>query len=224
MAGKSGDGLSFFQIKINYKQAQHLPGAIIIDYFSKVEMIFRLGLDGSIPRLISRVEFEDPKSLEKNDKLKDSFEIEKVLLEGENFAYVIVKAPGPLSQIIAKHDECWVVPPSAISKERGFFMTIQGTPKGLKYAKDSLFSLIPEELEMRISKTISADWIFAPTLPEKRHAVMMTAVEMGYYNPKRKCTQKDLAEFLGIQQGTVAEHLRHAESEIINSWAKHSSQ
>ena len=83
MAGKSGDGLSFFQIKINYKQAQHLPGAIIIDYFSKVEMIFRLGLDGSIPRLISRVEFEDPKSLEKNDKLKDSFEIEKVLLEGE---------------------------------------------------------------------------------------------------------------------------------------------
>ena len=35
-------------------------------------------------------------------------------------------------------------------------MTIQGTPKGLKYAKDSLFSLIPAELEMRISKTISA--------------------------------------------------------------------
>ena len=33
MAGKSGDELSFFQIKINSKQAQHLPGAIIIDYF-----------------------------------------------------------------------------------------------------------------------------------------------------------------------------------------------
>ena len=74
------------------------------------------------------------------------------------------------------------------------------------------------------SKAIDADWIFTPTLPEKRQVVMMTAVEMGYYNPKRKCTQKDLAKFLGIQQGTVAEHLRHAESEIINSWAKHSGQ
>ena len=103
-------------------------------------------------------------------------------------------------------------------------MTVQGTPQGLKYTRDSLMSLIPEELEMRISKTIDADWVFAPTLPEKRHVVMMTAVEMGYYDPKRKCTQKDLAEALGIQQGTVAEHLRHAESAIINSWAKHSSQ
>lgn len=220
MAGINADTLSFFQIKITYEQAQHLPGAIIIDYFSKAEMIFGLGGD----RVISRVEFDDPKSLEENDELSDSFQIENILQKGENFAYVIAKTPGPIQSIIAQQDGCWVVPPTILSREGGFFMTVQGTSKGLKHARDRLMSLIPDELEMRISKTIDADWVFAPALPEKRHVVMMTAVEMGYYDPTRKCTQKDLAEFLGLKQNTVGEHLRHAESVIINSWAKHSSQ
>lgn len=220
MAEIDGGSLRYFQIKITYEQAQHMPGAVIIDYFSKAEMIF--GLGGN--RVISRVEFDDPKSLEEIDELKDSFEIENILLKGENFAYVIAKTPGPLQSIIAKQDECWMVPPSIISRKEGFFMTVQGTSKGLKYARDSLVSLIPEELEMRISKTIDADWIFAPKLPEKRHIVMMTAVEKGYYDPIRKCTQEDLAEFLGIRQTTIGEHLRNAESAIINSWAKHSSE
>ena len=220
MVGMERHSLSYFQIKITYDQAQHLPGAVIIDYFSKAEMIFGLGGD----RVISKVEFDDPRSLEENGELKDSFEIENILMKGETYAYVIAKTPGPIQSIIAQQDECWVVPPTILSREGGFFMTVQGTSKGLKHARDRLMSLIPEELEMRITKTIDADWIFAPTLSEKRHVVMMTAIEMGYYNPTRKCTQKDLAEFLGLQQNTVGEHLRHAESVIINSWAKHSSQ
>ena len=220
MAGNGCDGLRFFQVKISNKQAQHLPGAIINDYFSKVEMIAGLGPEGSIPRCIARVEFDDSKNLEENDKLKDSFQIENILLKGENFAYVMVKTPGTIQMMIAKEDECWAVPPTFLSREGGFFMTIQGTSKGLKYARDSLVSLIPEKLEMRISKTISADWIAAPKLPERRHVVMRTAVEMGYYDTPRKCTQKELAELLGIQQGTVAEHLQYAEGVIVNSWAK----
>ena len=220
MAEVDEGNLRYFQIKITYEQAQHLPGAVMIDYFSKAEMICSMG--GG--RIISRVEFDDPKNLEENDELKNSFQIEKILLKRENYAYVIAKTPGPIQSIITQQEECWVVPPTFLSRERGFFMTVQGTSKGLKYARDSLVSLIPKALEMRISKTIDADWIFTPTLPEKRHIVMMAAVEMGYYNPTRKCTQKDLSELLGIQQRTVAEHLRYAESVIINTWAKHSSQ
>ncbi|MED6337879.1 MAG: helix-turn-helix domain-containing protein, partial [Candidatus Thermoplasmatota archaeon] len=34
-----------------------------------------------------------------------------------------------------------------------------------------------------------------------------------------KCTQRALAEKLGVRQGTVAEHLQSAESTIIQSWA-----
>jgi predicted DNA binding protein len=54
--------------------------------------------------------------------------------------------------------------------------------------------------------------------------VIRTAVEEGYYNTPRRCTQKDIAEKLGIKQGTVAEHLQYAESIIINSWAEQVSR
>ena len=77
---------------------------------------------------------------------------------------------------------------------------------------------------MRISKMIIGDLIAAPELPERRHMVITTAVEKGYYDTPRKCTQKDIADMLGIKQGTVAEHLQYAESVIINSWADQVSQ
>ena len=197
MAGTNGDSLSFFQIKITYEQAKHLPGSVIIDYFSKAEMIFGMGGE----RVISRVEFDDPKCLEENDELKESFQIENILQKGEKFAYVIAKTPGPIQSIIAKQDDCWVVPPTFLSREEGFFMTVQGTSKGLKYARDSLITLIPEELEMRISKTIDADWTFAPTLPEKRNRVVMAAVEMGYYDSTRKYPER-----LGCIIGNTAKY------------------
>ena len=73
----------------------------------------------------------------RNDELKESFQIENILQKGEKFAYVIAKTPGPIQSIIAKQDDCWVVPPTFLSREEGFFMTVQGTSKGLKYARDS---------------------------------------------------------------------------------------
>jgi predicted DNA binding protein len=41
---------------------------------------------------------------------------------------------------------------------------------------------------------------------------------MGYYNAPRKCRQRDIADSIGLKQGTVAEHLQIAESLIINAW------
>ena len=52
-----------------------------------------------------------------------------------------------------------------------------------------------------------------------RKEVMELAVKLGYYSTPRKCTQRDLAEALGVRQGTIAEHLQSAESMIIQSWA-----
>jgi predicted DNA binding protein len=43
---------------------------------------------------------------------------------------------------------------------------------------------------------------------------------MGYYETPKKCNQTDIAEFFGLKQATVAEHLQHAENIILNSWAK----
>jgi predicted DNA binding protein len=83
--------------------------------------------------------------------------------------------------------------------------------------------LIPKQMDMRISKILIGDWMTAPNLPSKRTLVIKTAVGMGYYSVPRSCNQSDIAEVLGIKQGTVAEHLQHAESLIINSWGQQTS-
>lgn len=221
---KSNGNMRYFQVRILHKQARHLPGNIINDYFSNLEMLIATGIVDSIPSCVVKVTHDGVDMPEVKDKLKDSLIIDKILQEGADFAYLKVRTPGPIQQIIASEEEAWVVPPTYLSRDNGLFMTIQGTPKGLKTIKDKLELLIPEKMEMRISKMIAGDWMAAPQLPERRNAVIRTAVEDGYYNTPRQCTQKDIAEKMGIKQGTVAEHLQYAESIIINSWAEQVSR
>ena len=73
------------------------------------------------------------------------------------------------------------------------------------------------------TESIIGDWMSAPKLPNKRNLAIKTAVKMGYYDAPRTCNQNDIADALGIKQGTVAEHLQNAESIIINSWAEQTS-
>lgn len=225
MGVKKDDGnLRYFQIRISHKQGKHLPGYKLTNYFDRVEMVAATGKIDSVPSSIVKVEYNNINFSEIGDELKESLIIDKILQEHDNFAYLRVRTPGPIQMIIAEQEECWVTPPTYLSKENGFFMTIQGIPNGLKRVKDKLELLIPEKMEMRISKIIAGDWIAAPKLPEKRNLVIRIAVEKGYYETPRRCTQKDIADDLGIQQGTVAEHLQYAESMIINSWSEQISQ
>ena len=94
-----------------------------------------------------------------------------------------------------------------------------GKCKGLKKFRDDVSDLLPPSIKIRISKDLKADWIAAPQLPNRRKEVMELAVKLGYYSTPRKCTQRDLANALGVRQGTIAEHLQSAESMIIQSWA-----
>ena len=225
MSGTESNGnMKYFQVRILHKQAMHLPGNIINDYFSNLEMLVGTGVVDSIPSCVVKVTHDGVDISNIKEKLRDSLIIDKILQDGDDFAYLKVRTPGPIQQITASEEEAWVVPPTYLSRENGLFMTIQGTPKGLKNVKDKLELLIPEKMEMRISKMIAGDWMAAPKLPERRNVVIRTAVEEGYYNTPRRCTQKDIAEKLGIKQGTVAEHLQYAESIIINSWAEQVSR
>jgi hypothetical protein len=220
---KASGNMRYFQIRILHKQAKHLPGNIITQFFSKLEMITGTGVVDSIPTCIVKVEHDGIDIMKIKDELRGSLIIDKILQQGDNFAYLKVRTPGPIQLIIGAEDEAWIMPPTYLSRENGFFMTIHGTPNGLKRIKDKLELLIPEKMEMRISKLIIGDWMAAPKLPNKRNLVIKTAVEMGYYSAPRKCNQSDIAESIGIKQGTIAEHLQHAESIIINSWAEQTS-
>lgn len=217
---KSSGKMRYFQIRILPEQGKHLPGHLITKYFTKLEMINGTGVVDSLPSCIVKVEHEGLDLEEIAEGLQESLIIDKILLEGDNFAYLKVKTPGPIQRIIAAEDEAWIMPPTYLSRENGFFMTIHGTPKGLKRVKDSLEVLVPKKMDMRISKMIIGDWMSAPNLPERRTVVIQTAVEMGYYSAPRRCNQNDIAGVLGLKQGTVAEHLQNAESKIINSWSE----
>ena len=221
---ESNQGMGYLQIRILHEQAKHLPGNLITEYFNKLEMVTGTGVVNSIPTCIVRVEHDGIDILKMKDELKQSLIIDKILLEGDGFAYLKVKTPGPIQLVIGAEGEAWIMPPTYLSKENGFFMTIHGTPDGLKRIKDKLEVLIPKKMEMRISKLLIGDWMIAPNLPVRRKLVIETAVEMGYYSVPRTCNQNDIADLLGIKQGTVAEHLQHAESLIINSWTQHTSR
>ena len=212
--------MRYFQIRILPEQGKHLPGHLITKYFTKLEMINGIGVVDSLPSCIVKVEHEGLDLEGIAEGLQESLIIDKILLEGDNFAYLKVKTPGPIQRIIAAEDEAWIMPPTYLSRENGFFMTIHGTPMGLKRVKDKLEVLVPKKMDMRISKMIIGDWMSAPNLPERRTVVIQTAVEMGYYSAPRRCNQNDIAGVLGLKQGTVAEHLQNAESAIINSWSE----
>lgn len=217
---KSSGKMRFFQIRILPEQGKHLPGHMITKFFTKLEMINGIGVVDSLPSCIVKVEHEGLDIDAITNELQESLIIDKILLEGDNFAYLKVKTPGPIQRIIAAEEEAWIMPPTYLSRENGFFMTIHGTPDGLKRVKDKLEILVPRKMDMRISKMIIGDWMSAPNLPEKRTLVIQTAVEMGYYSAPRRCNQNDIAGVLGLKQGTVAEHLQNAESVIINSWSE----
>ena len=71
-------------------------------------------------------------------------------------------------------------------------------------------------------KSLLTEERLAAMSPSERKQVMDLAVKRGYYQTPRKCTQRELAEELGVRQGTVAEHLQSAESTIIMSWSEQS--
>ena len=214
------DGLKFFQLQMPLEKGSHLPGASIKNYFTNVEYITTVNTTKIPASYIFLVEFDNPSVFDKGMNLDLSFQIEEILFQHESYAYIVAKLPGPLGALVQGIKGCWFTAPTSLSRQNGLLWTVQGTPNGLKEARDLLAKIIPGDLKMRISKTVASDWISAPQLPPRRHEVMKKAVELGYYSTPRGCTQRDVADSLGIRQGTVAEHLQSAEGSIINSWSK----
>lgn len=54
-----------------------------------------------------------------------------------------------------------------------------------------------------------------PNLTDRQREVVKTALEEGYFEWPREITSEELAEKLGITRGTCLEHLRKAESKLL---------
>ena len=165
---KATGDMRYFQIRVLHEQAQHLPGSIITKYFNKLELITGTGVTDSLPSCIVKVEHDGIDIMKIKDDIKGGLIIDKILQEGDGFAYLKVRTPGPIQRLIAVEDEAWIMPPTYLSKEDGFFMTIHGTSDGMKRLKDKLELLIPERMKMKLSTPIAGDLVSIPKLNEKR--------------------------------------------------------
>lgn len=213
--------LRFLQMKVTMEQAKDSPGSILTKYFQKVELVSAVSWFGNYPEYLLRLELYNEMDLE-DFSIEGIFEIVKVISNGSDSAIVIGRLLGPILLLIHQIEECWIQTPSTLSNINGLFITVHGTTEGLKKFRDGVKKLLPESIKMRITKNLKADWIAAPQLPERRREVIDLAVRRGYYKTPRKCTQRELADELGVRQGTVAEHLQSAEGMIIESWSEQS--
>ncbi len=192
-----------------------------MDIFDQFETISTISIKGVFPELLFRVTFKNPKALEQFDQLA-AFEITEILEKNDVSALLTAYTKGPVPMLIHSNPETWIHTPSTISKHSGLFLTVLGTTKGLKKFRDEILQLLPPSIKISISKNLKGRSIAAPKLPKRRGEIVRIAVKNGYYQSPRKCKQRDLAEILGIKQGTVAEHLQYAESSIMSSWVNQS--
>ncbi|MAO70864.1 MAG: hypothetical protein CL983_07315 [Euryarchaeota archaeon] len=213
--------LRFLQLKATPEQAKLLPGNQLMDIFDQFETISTISIKGVFPELLFRVTFKNPKALEQFDQLA-AFEITEILEKNDVSALLTAYTKGPVPMLIHSNPETWIHTPSTISKHSGLFLTVLGTTKGLKKFRDEILQLLPPSIKISISKNLKGRSIAAPKLPKRRGEIVRIAVKNGYYQSPRKCKQRDLAEILGIKQGTVAEHLQYAESSIMSSWVNQS--
>tara|TARA_B100001109_G_scaffold111722_1_gene91114 strand:- start:5162 stop:5821 length:660 start_codon:yes stop_codon:yes gene_type:complete len=214
--------LRYLQLKVTIEQAKDAPGLVLTNFFPKIELVSPVSWSGELPEYMLNLQLSSDMELE-NFSIEGILDIIKVISNSDNNALVIARLNGPILKLIHQIDECWIQTPSNLSDSNGLFLTVHGTTSGLKNFRDGIKKLLPESVKVRITKNLKADWIAAPKLPERRKQVMDLAVKCGYYQTPRKCTQRELAEKLGVRQGTVAEHLQSAEGTIIMSWSEQSN-
>lgn len=214
--------LRFLQLKVTIEQAKDAPGLILTNFFPKIELVSPVSWSGELPEYMLNLELNSDLKLE-NFTIDGILEVIKVISNQDYSALVIARLNGPILNLIHQIDECWIQTPSILSDSNGLFLTVHGTTEGLKLFRDGIKNLLPDSVKVRISKNLKADWIATPQLPQRRREVIDLAVRRGYYKMPRKCTQRELAEELGVRQGTIAEHLQSAEGVIIESWSEQSN-
>jgi len=210
--------LRFLQIQVNMEQAKDMPAVTLMNTLSSIEFVSTVSTIGDASEYILCLKYNDLAALEEFEK-NEAFELSGIIEQKEGMVLTKAYAKGPVAMLVHDNPEIWLQTPTQVTSSHGLFMTVHGTTKGLKRFRDDISELLPPSIKIRISKDLKADWIAAPQLPNRRKEVMELAVKLGYYSTPRKCTQRDLAEALGVRQGTIAEHLQSAESMIIQSWA-----
>lgn len=205
-------------LTISHLQSSGLRGAVIYEYFERITFILTdKSPENGVFRMLARLDFIP--NMEPTDVPPESgMKIIKFYHRDETSGLATVDFYGPILGTLMQVDGCWFHNQSYISNEDGAYFTIIGTKKALSDYRKRIMALLPADIGLKVSSSMKADFMMAPSLSKRQSEVLGAAVQMGYYDYPKKCNQSDIAEVIGISQGTVAEHLQLAESNIMNGW------
>lgn len=199
------------QIVIQTDQANHLRGQGLAKDFLKIEHLYHIKEAPQGPHALVQMEFEDGTVLKKDHR---GLRILEIIEKDKNSAICKVQLLGQLGKLFSESPHVWWVTPTVLYPDR-FVMTLRGTPKSLRKIRTKLGEVI-KDYKIKLGPTSHFDSEVPQLLPSRQQIVLDKAIEMAYYERPRGCTQRDIADSLGIKQATVSEHLQSAESNIIH--------
>jgi len=202
-------------VHVDTVQGSGLPGAALLEVFDHVELL------SSLERLDHGLDLMVRLTLASGANLDDlapesAAEVRHVHARQGGVAIATVRFTGPVMRLFTVGEGCWLSTPTYLDAKHGLHLTVAGTTDAVREYRRAFADLVPGNLAMRISRMMPhTGHITAPELSPRRLEVLRTAYEMGYYATPRSCTQRDIAERLGVKQATVAEHLQRAESDVV---------
>jgi len=210
-------------LTISQLQSSGLPGAVMYDYFTRITFILtdKTPKNG-IYRMLARLDFKpgmEPYEL----PVESGMKVIKFYERDETTGLALVDFKGPILGTLMQIDGCWFQNQSFVDEKVGGHFTIVGTKKALSAYRKRMLALLPEDIGLRVSSSMRADFMMSPSLSRRQSEVLSAAVQMGYYGYPKRCNQSEIAEHIGISQGTVAEHLQLAESNIMSGWFRQKS-
>ena len=207
--------LRFMQVSLTPEEGNHLPGVQLYEAFRRMELLTMIS---SVPeefRCMVRIEYTEPNSLQNT---YETMEVVRILEDDGTVALAEVLLSGPLPKLFQSLEHAWWVSPTVLNNE-GFTFTIRGTKDALVNIRNRLPALFGRGFSMKLGAQSVYNPEFIELLPARQRTVLDKAIELGYYDRPRGCTQRMIADALNIKQATVSEHLQSAESTIIHAFA-----
>jgi len=209
-----GINLRYMQIVMQAKDHQELPGAALFQSFDRLEFLREqpAAHPGELRCLAHAVHAHPNAHLDEHDQ----YRVNAVLEATANESLLDISLSGPIARLFASFTGVWWSPPTVLEHDT-FHLTVRGTPGEIKAARQGMVALLGQRFKLTTVTSSLNQSSAMRTLSSRQSEVLSTALEMGYYDRPRGCTQRDIAEAMGVRQATVSEHLQAGEAKLVHA-------
>lgn len=117
-------------------------------------------------------------------------------------------------QRLFSQDSLTMIPPVDLEKSCSFVFRIIGHSEDLQRAVEDAGERLPLDIE-QVGNYNQPDERITASLTSRQIEAVEAAISTGYYTIPRECTIEDVSAELGCAPSTASEHLRKAESALV---------